>query len=70
MCRICNYACSLHNKETIKHVTERRRSPNYNPKINNWRESVVLIMQKGHIFGVEDAFVENPKEDKTDRYYT
>jgi len=27
-------------------------------------------MQKGQIFGVEDAFVENPKKDKTTRYFT
>ena len=34
------------------------------------KESVVSWMQEGQCFGVEEAFTENPRKDKTERFYT
>jgi len=65
----CKYPCSIYKKEGLEHFESRRKSPNYHPKVKSTAESVVLIMQKGQIFGLEDSFTEDPKKNTLKKYY-
>ncbi|CAI2382688.1 unnamed protein product [Moneuplotes crassus] len=69
VCQECKYPCSIYKKEGLEHFESRRKSPNYHPKVKSTAESVVLIMQKGQIFGLEDSFTEDPKKNTLKKYY-